>query len=52
MPKKSSRAESQIVSFQCTAEEYRKIVKAAEDDRRTTSEWIRKTLLDTLRTKG
>jgi hypothetical protein len=52
MPQKTSRSESRIVGFQCADEEYRRIVKAAEDDRRTTSEWIRQTLMDAVRRAG
>jgi hypothetical protein len=44
MPKRIERSGALLVSFQCTAEEYRNIVAAAEENESATSEWIRKVL--------
>jgi hypothetical protein len=48
-PQTTDRSEPRLVSFQCTAEGYRQIVEAAEDDQRTVSSWIRKTLMEAVR---
>jgi hypothetical protein len=52
MRETTERSKAQLVGFQCIAEEYRQIVAAAEKDRRATSEWIRKTLMETVRRAG
>lgn len=44
MPQTIDRSEPRLVGFRCTAEEYRLIVAAAEEDERSVSGWIRKAL--------
>jgi hypothetical protein len=44
MPDTTERSEARLVGFQCTAEEYRQIVEAAEEDEQSVSEWIRRVL--------